>query len=164
MDSGYWWIELGGEDEDIIRDGEKIRDELLKCVYGVWDHLKNVGNHGVENLELDWVGFVPGYRESRRIEGDYLLNEKDVLANRIFPDAVAYGGWQMDQHVRRGLLDTDKIPSQILNFNGCYTIPWRCYYAKDLENVMLAGRDISTTKWHLDQRELWEPALWEDRR
>ena len=146
VDSGYWWIELGGEDEDIIRDGEKIRDELLKCVYGVWDHLKNVGNHGVENLELDWVGFVPGYRESRRIEGDYLLNEKDVLANRIFPDAVAYGGWQMDQHVRRGLLDTDKIPSQILNFNGCYTIPWRCYYAKDLENVMLAGRDISTTK------------------
>ena len=139
-------IELGGEDEDIIRDGEKIRDELLKCVYGVWDHLKNVGNHGVENLDLDWVGFVPGYRESRRIEGDYLLNEKDVLANRIFPDAVAYGGWQMDQHVRRGLLDTDKIPSQILNFNGCYTIPWRCYYAKDLENVMLAGRDISTTK------------------
>ena len=109
-------------------------------------HLKNVGNHGVENLDLDWVGFVPGYRESRRIEGDYLLNEKDVLANRIFPDAVAYGGWQMDQHVRRGLLDTDKIPSQILNFNGCYTIPWRCYYAKDLENVMLAGRDISTTK------------------
>lgn len=146
VDSGYWWIELGGEDEDIIRDGEKIRDELLKCVYGVWDHLKNVGNHGVENLDLDWVGFVPGYRESRRIEGDYLLNEKDVLANRIFPDAVAYGGWQMDQHVRRGLLDTDKIPSQILNFNGCYTIPWRCYYAKDLENVMLAGRDISTTK------------------
>lgn len=40
VDSGYWWIELGGEDEDIIRDGEKIRDELLKCVYGVWDHLK----------------------------------------------------------------------------------------------------------------------------
>ncbi len=146
VDSGYWWIELGGEDDDIIRDGEKIRDELLKCVYGVWDHLKNVGNHGVENLDLDWVGFVPGYRESRRIEGDYLLNENDVLVNRIFSDAVAYGGWQMDQHVRGGLLDTDKIPSQILNFNGCYTIPWRCYYAKDLENVMLAGRDISTTK------------------
>lgn len=70
----------------------------------------------------------------------------------------------MDQHVRRGLLDTDKIPSQILNFNGCYTIPWRCYYAKDLENVMLAGRDISTTKWHLDRRELWEPVQWVARR
>ena len=146
VDSGYWWIELGGQYDDIIRDGEVIRDELLKCVYGVWDHLKNVGDHGVENLDLDWVGIVPGYRESRRIEGDYLLNENDVLENRIFPDAVAYGGWQMDEHVRGGIRDLDKIPSRILNFNGCYTIPWRCYYAKDLENVMLAGRDISTSK------------------
>ena len=146
VDSGYWWIELGGQYDDIIRDGEVIRDELLKCVYGVWDHLKNVGDHGVENLDLDWVGIVPGYRESRRIEGDYLLNENDVLENRIFPDAVAYGGWQMDEHVRGGIRDLDKIPSRILNFNGCYTIPWRCYYAKDLENVMLAGRDISTTR------------------
>ena len=103
VDSGYWWIELGGQYDDIIRDGEVIRDELLKCVYGVWDHLKNVGDHGVENLDLDWVGIVPGYRESRRIEGDYLLNENDVLENRIFPDAVAYGGWQMDQHVRGGV-------------------------------------------------------------
>ena len=122
VDSGYWWIELGGQ------------------------YLKNVGDHGVENLDLDWVGIVPGYRESRRIEGDYLLNENDVLENRIFPDAVAYGGWQMDEHVRGGIRDLDKIPSRILNFNGCYTIPWRCYYAKDLENVMLAGRDISTSK------------------
>ena len=52
----------------------------------------------------------------------------------------------MDQHVRGGIRDLDKIPSRILNFTGCYTIPWRCYYAKELENVMLAGRDISTSK------------------
>ena len=89
---------------------------------------------------------VPGYRESRRIEGDYFLNENDVRANRIFPDAVAYGGWQMDQHVRGGIMDFDKLPSRILNFDGCYTIPWRCYYSRDLKNVMLAGRDISTSK------------------
>ena len=146
VDSGYWWIELGGQYDDIIRDGEVIRDELLKCVYGVWDHLKNVGDHGVENLDLNWVGIVPGYRESRRIEGDYLLNENDVRSNRIFPDAVAYGGWQMDEHVPGGIMDFDKLPSRILNFDGCYTIPYRCFYAKDVENVMLAGRDISTTK------------------
>ena len=146
VDSGYWWIELGGQYDDIIRDGETIRDELLKCVYGVWDHLKNVGDHGVENLDLDWVGIVPGYRESRRIEGDYLLNENDIRANRIFPDAVAYGGWQMDEHVRGGIMDFDKLPSRILNFDGCYTIPYRCFYTKKVSNVMLAGRDISTTK------------------
>lgn len=146
VDSGYWWIELGGQYDDIIRDGETIRDELLKCVYGVWDHLKNGGNHGVENMDLDWVGMVPGYRESRRIEGDYLLTENDIRENRIFPDAVAYGGWQMDEHVRGGIMEYDKLPSRILNFDGCYTIPYRCFYAKNIKNVMLAGRDISTTK------------------
>ena len=146
VDSGYWWIELGGDWGDIIGQSEEIRDQLLKCVYGVWDHLKNVGDHGVETYDLDWVGMVPGTRESRRIEGDYLLNENDVRENRIFPDAVAYGGWQMDQHIRGGIMDFDKLPSRILNFDGCYTIPWRCYYSKNVSNVMLAGRDISTTK------------------
>ena len=146
VDSGYWWIELGGDWVDIIGQSEEIRDQLLKCVYGVWDHLKNVGDHGVETYDLDWVGMVPGTRESRRIEGDYLLNENDVRENRIFPDAVAYGGWQMDQHIRGGIMDFDKLPSRILNFDGCYTIPWRCYYSKNVSNVMLAGRDISTTK------------------
>ena len=146
VDSGYWWIELGGDWDDIIGQAEGIRDELLKSVYGVWDHLKNVGDHGVENYDLDWVGIVPGCRESRRIEGDYLLTENDVRENRIFPDAVAYGGWQMDQHIRGGIMDFDKLPSRILNFDGCYTIPWRCYYSKNVSNVMLAGRDISTTK------------------
>lgn len=146
VDSGYWWIELGGQYDDIIRNGETIRDELLKCVYGVWDHLKNVGDHGVDNLDLDWVGIVPGYRESRRIEGDYLLTENDIRANRIFQDAVAYGGWQMDEHVPGGIMDFDKLPSRILNFDGCYTIPYRCFYTKKVANVMLAGRDISTTK------------------
>ena len=125
VDSGYWWIELGGDWDDIIRQSEDIRDELVKCVYGVWDHLKNQGDHGVDNLDLDWVGMVPGTRESRRLEGDYLLNENDVRENRIFEDAVAYGGWQMDQHTAGGLMAFDQVPSRILNFKGCYSIPYR---------------------------------------
>lgn len=146
VDAGYWWIELGGKNDDIILEAEDIRDELVKCVYGVWDHLKNQGDHGVENYDLDWVGMVPGYRESRRLVGDYLLNENDVRANRIFEDAVAYGGWQMDIHTPGGIMDFDKHPSRILNYDGCYTIPYRCFYSNQVPNLMMAGRDISTTK------------------
>lgn len=146
MDAGYWWIELGGQYEDIIAQGEEIRDELLKCVYGVWDHIKNCGEHGAANYELDWVGIVPGYRESRRLVGDYLLNENDIWANRIFDDAVAYGGWPMDEHVPGGILDFDKYPSRIINFEGTYTIPYRCYYSRNVANLMMAGRDISASK------------------
>lgn len=146
VDSGYWWIELGGDWNDIIQQSEDIRDELVKCVYGVWDHLKNQGDHGVDNLDLDWVGMVPGTRESRRLEGNYLLNENDIQGNRIFDDAVAYGGWQMDQHTAGGIMAFDKVPSRILNFTGCYTIPYRCFCSRDIPNLMMAGRDISTTK------------------
>ena len=131
---------------DIIEDAEDIRDELIKCVYGVWDHLKNGGDHGAQNLDLDWVGIVPGYRESRRLEGDYILTENDIRANRIFPDAVAYGGWAMDIHTPGGLHDLDRQPSNVLNFEGAYTIPYRCYYSRNMENLMMAGRDISASK------------------
>ena len=146
VDNGYWWIELGGDRDDIIKEGEDIRDELMKCVYGVWDHLKNQGDHGVDTLDLDWVGIVPGYRESRRLEGDYFLTEQDIRANRVFPDAVAYGGWQMDQHTAGGIMDFDKLPSRILNYDGCYTIPYRCFCNKKIDNLMMAGRDISVSK------------------
>ncbi|GHU54359.1 hypothetical protein FACS189442_0470 [Spirochaetia bacterium] len=144
--AGYWWIELGGDYDDIIAQAEDLRDELLKCVYGVWEHIKNCGDHGAENFDLEWVGIVPGYRESRRLAGDYFLNENDVRDNRVFPDAVAYGGWPMDIHSPGGLKVLDKVPSVILNFDGLYTIPYRCYYSKNISNLMMAGRDISTSK------------------
>lgn len=146
LDSGYWWIELGGQYDDIILNGETIRDELVKCVYGVWDHIKNVSDHGAQNHDLAWVGFIPGYRESRRLLGEYTLNELDVRENRVFEDAVAYGGWPMDEHVRGGIMDFDKLPSRILNFDGCYTIPYRSYCPKGLSNLLLAGRNISASK------------------
>lgn len=145
-DAGYWWIELGGDAEDIIAEGESIRDALLKVVYGVWDHLKNGADHGLENYDLDWVGMVPGYRESRRLDGDYILTENDIRSNRLFDDAVAYGGWPMDVHVPGGIKDLHSVGSKVYNFEGCYTIPYRCYYSQNIDNLMMAGRDISTSK------------------
>lgn len=146
IDYGYWWIELSGKTEDIIDEYEQIRDELIECIYGVWDHLKNGGEHGAENYDLEWVGMMPGMRESRRLVGDYILNENDITSNRFFEDAVAYGGWAMDIHTPNGLYDFDKLPSTIIGFEGAYTIPYRSYYSKNIANLMMAGRNISTSK------------------
>lgn len=146
VDEGYWWCELGGDYKDIIGENEDIRDELIKSMYGIWDHLKNQNDHGMENYDLDWVELVPGYRESRRLIGDYLLNENDIRSNRIFDDAVAYGGWPMDVHVPGGIKDLKGYPSHVYSYNGCYTIPFRSYYSVNIPNLMMAGRDISCTK------------------
>lgn len=145
-DYGYWWIELGGDSGDIIGHGEEIRDELVRSLWGIWDHIKNGGDHGAQNFDLQWCGIVPGTRDSRRLVGGYILNENDILSNRVFPDAVAYGGWPMDIHTPGGLRDTDKAPSRVINFDGLYTIPFRCFYSANIKNLMMAGRIISATK------------------
>lgn len=148
-DSGYWWIELGGDSGDIIDHAEEVTEELNKVVYGIWDHLKNEGDHGAENYALDWVGSVAGIRESRRLIGDYMLKEQDILEGRVFDDAVAYGGWPMDEHAPHGVFDKDINPTRFINFPGVYTIPYRSYYSKNINNLMMTGRDISVTKMAL---------------
>ena len=75
---GYWWIEWGGE-LDTITDNRKIRHELLRIVMGVWDYIKNSGNfQEAENWALDWVGMIPGKRESRRIIGEHIMVQQEL--------------------------------------------------------------------------------------
>lgn len=149
-DYGYWWLELMGETDDIITDYENIRDDLMSYCYGIWDHIKNnkegIHDHGAENYELEWVGALPGMRESRRLMGDYMLSENDILEHRRFDDAVCYGGWCVDLHAPHGLLDDDRLPSDCSYYDGVYAIPYRSYYSKNIKNLFMAGRDISTTK------------------
>jgi hypothetical protein len=146
VDYGYWWLELMGDNEDIIPDFEKIRDDLLAYAYGIWDHIKNDGDHGAENYALEWVGTLPGTRESRRLVGDHILTENDILEHKIFDDAICYGGWCVDLHAPNGLLDFDLLPSDCHHFDGVYSIPYRCYYSKNIRNLFMAGRNISTSK------------------
>ena len=142
--AGYWWIEVGGTELDIIRDGETIRDELLKAVYGVWDHIKNGGDHGAENHALDWIAMLPGKRDSRRVLGDYVLNANDLFGARVFEDTVAYGGWPMDMHVKDGLKSKES-PTRWIETNDLYAIPYRCLYARNIGNLFVGGRNISAT-------------------
>ncbi|HID95789.1 MAG TPA: FAD-dependent oxidoreductase [Candidatus Latescibacteria bacterium] len=141
LEMGYWWIELGGE-QDSIHDTEKIRDELLKIVFGIWDHLKNHGDHGAETWVLDWIQFLPGKRESRRYIGDHVLTQNDIESEGRFEDIVAYGGWPMDDHHPGGFWHKGE-PTTFYPTPSPYGIPYRCLYSKNIANLMFAGRCAS---------------------
>ena len=143
LECGYWWIELGG-DGDSIADTEEVRDELLKVVYGIWDHLKNHGDYGAENWVLDWVQFLPGKRESRRLVGDHLLCQGDIESGGRFPDTVAYGGWSMDRHPPGGFWDPGP-PARFGEVPDVYGIPLRSLYSRNIGNLWFAGRCASCT-------------------
>ncbi len=146
IETNFYWIELGGE-ADSIHDTEEVRDELIKVAYGVWDHMKNHGDHGADNWELDFIGFLPGKRESRRYVGDYVLTQQDVEAGRQFPDEVAYGGWQIDNHLPGGfaMSGAGEGHLQKKRLTEPYGIPLRSLYSKNVANLMFAGRNISAS-------------------
>ena len=139
----WWWLELGGM-RNTIDDAEEIRDDLLKVAFGVWDHYKNKGDHGAENWKLDWVGFLPGKRESRRYLGDCIMTQNDIRAEGRFDDIVAYGGWSMDDHNPKGF-ETHEPPTIFHKAPSPYGIPFRSLYSRNIENLMFAGRNISVT-------------------
>lgn len=146
IETNFYWIELGGE-VDSIHDTEEVRDELIKIAYGVWDHMKNHGDHGADNWELDFIGFLPGKRESRRYVGDYILTQQDVEAGKHFDDEVAYGGWQIDNHLPGGfaMSGQDGAHLQKKRLTEPYGIPLRSLYSKNIANLMFAGRNISAS-------------------
>lgn len=146
LNTNFYWIELGGE-RDTIHDAEAIRDELLKIAFGVWDHMKNHGDHGADNWELEWIGFLPGKRESRRYVGDYTLTQGDVENAAAFEDEVAYGGWQIDDHLPGGFFMDGKGGNHLQKrrLSEPYGIPLRCLYSVNVPNLLFAGRNISAT-------------------
>lgn len=144
LEYGYWWVEWGGT-LDTIKDNEVIRDELLAVMLGVWNHIKNDGDHGAENWALDWFGFLPGKRESRRFIGVYTLTEGDLLASRPFKDAIAYGGWPIDMHPPEGVDAIGEEPAAKRWVPHLFDIPLGACISSGIKNLMFAGRNISAT-------------------
>ena len=143
--NNFWWIELGGEG-DCLHDTDRYRDELLKICYGVWDHMKNYGDHGVDNWELEWIGFLPGKRESRRYLGKHVVTQNDVeAAGRHFEDMVAYAGWSMDDHFPEGFYYTKGHPTIYHPVPKPWGLPLRCMISATVDNLVFAGRNISVT-------------------
>lgn len=145
----FWWIERGGE-SDTIRDTSPIYDELLAEMMGVWDHLKNhCEPHTREMMaryDLVWWSTIPLRRESRRVVGDYVMTERDIVMPQAFHDRIAHGGWPIDLHPTAGLRDVTQAPCVQTFQNDLYSIPFRCFYARDLRNLFMVGRCLSASR------------------
>jgi hypothetical protein len=146
VNGGYWWIEIGAPYHP-IEDMNEARHEGLRQLLGVWDHIKNKGDHGAENYGLEFAGFWPYKREARRIRGDYVLTQHDVQNPKELEDAVAYGVWHIDIHVQGGILARQKEPVMWGDFQTLgtmvYSIPLRALYSRSVDNLFMAGRPIS---------------------
>jgi FAD dependent oxidoreductase len=139
-----WWVEYGGR-LDTVHDTEEIKWELWKVIYGVWDYIKNSGDFPeAATLTLEWVGAIPGKRESRRFEGDYILKQQDIIEQRTHEDAVAFGGWSVDLHPADGIF-SEKPGCNQWHSKGIYQIPYRSLYSRNMTNLFLAGRIISAS-------------------
>lgn len=141
---GFWWLEWGGQ-VNTIKDNEAIRDELLAILFGVWDYVKNKGDFAADNWALDWFGVIPGKRESRRFIGQHVLTEADVVNSKKHDDAIAYGGWPIDIHPVHGFDQSDEQPCIWHKVPLLYDVPLRSCVARDIGNLMFAGRNISAS-------------------
>ena len=137
------WFEYGGV-RNTIADAQDIAFELKRMVMGVWNYIKNSGKFQADNATLEWVGSLPGKRESRRMDTAYLLSGEDVRAGAAFADGGFYGGWYMDFHPAEGLGSDEESCVQIpVNL---YSVPLRCLYNPRFPNLLFAGRDIGTRR------------------
>ncbi len=142
-DNNFWWIEFGGN-FDTIADANEIQYELKRIAYGVWEYMKNHPDGRCRNYDLDWIGSLPGKRESTRFIGPHILTQNDVLSGGHFEDVVAYGGWSLDDHDpeafhKKGSISTEYSTPPI------FGIPFDCLYSVNVPNLLFAGRDISAT-------------------
>ncbi len=146
--NNFWWMELGGL-QNTIADAENIRDQLMPVAWGVWDYIKNrsPAREDAAQWAIEFIGSLPGKRENRRYVGDVVMTQNDVRAAGNpdhFSDAVAFGGWSMDDHHPAGLLYPGK-PTIFHPAPAPYVIPYRTLYSRSVPNLMMAGRNISVT-------------------
>lgn len=139
----FWYLELGGN-RNTIDDTEILRDELVALATGTWDYIKNSGKFNSEKWDLDFLGFLPGKRESRRMCGEYMVTQRDIADGVVFEDEIAYGGWPIDDHFPGGFYHRG-VPNIYTDTPGPYSIPYRALYSKNVQNLFFAGRNISMT-------------------
>ena len=148
---GEWDWETG-MNRDQITEFEYIRDHGLRVVYGNWAYLKNKSTikNQFEKRKLGWVAYIGGKRESRRLMGDVVLQEQDITSQKIFDDAFVTATWSIDLHYPQKE-NSKHFPGQefrsiaVHGKKKPYPIPYRCMYSRNVNNLFMAGRNISVT-------------------
>jgi len=138
----FLYVTETGGNRDTIRDDGRIYDDLLNQLWAEWDHLKN-GPHKTEtkNWDLLWVSPKAGKRESRRFLGDVVVTQTNLEEGKFWPDDIAWGGHDLDDH--RPLGDGSDIFAH--SVPPLYGIPFRACYSRNVPNLLLGGRLISAT-------------------
>ena len=160
-ETGFW--------EDNIGDGELVRDRLLRGIYGTWDFTKNrrADRARFAKSEIYWCGYVLGKRAARRIVGDHVLTEGDLVRRTEYPDGVVTTDWYIDLHFPHPVVertfgretfrstaydagraadrvDTNRFVGGYVKIEP-YEVPYRCFYSRNVPNLFMAGKDISAT-------------------
>lgn len=142
--NGEWFWEFTRNDLSQIDDAEKIRDHMLKAIYGSFYNEKQ--RPGNDSLDIEWIGYLVGKRESRRLTGDYVFTFRDVVDQTRFPDAVVMEDRSVDVHYQQNLVDPAKpdFLSEALYYKTPrYYVPYRSLYSKNIRNLLMAGRCFS---------------------
>lgn len=141
-----WWLEAPNDIDDVY-DAEEARDELYRIVLGYFNYLKNdwEEKEKAATYAIGPMKWIDAKRESRRIIGDYVLNQNDCVNGTVFPDTVAYAGWPIDLHNLKGIYSGEEGPFFSNAHVPMVSIPYRCLYSKNISNLMMAGRNISVS-------------------
>ena len=148
---GEWTWETGMNFNQIT-DFERIRDYGLLVVFSNWSFLKN--EYSEKNRyklrSLEWVAYVAGKRESRRLLGDHILKEQDIFDYVIYPDGTATTSWSIDLHYPDPK-NSEQFPGNEFR-SICeqpmiypYSVPYRCLYSRNVNNLFMTGRNMSVT-------------------
>ena len=146
ISGGEWWMEHPNDVDDLWH-AEEARDELIKIAFSYWDYIKNKSElrDKAATYVLDRIPIMDAKRESRRLVGDVILTQNDCEQGRVFPDRISYGGWPMDVHHPKGIFSGKEGSFYCNKQVPIYTIPFRCLYSKNIENLLFAGRCVSVT-------------------
>jgi hypothetical protein len=130
-------VEVDGTD---VLDLTKAEIESRRQTWQIAEFL-NREVPGFEQAYVCVTGPQVGVRETRRVMGEYVLSEEDVLGGKKFDDGVALSSYPVDIHNPRG----EGTVLKHLPPGEWYSIPYRCLVPREVDGLLVAGRPISTT-------------------